>query len=304
MALLVAGWLLLQAQVAAAYSGGPCTQGTTNYAGYESYGVPGNGGSASAHIYDNADQLFTSSNAPSPSHVAGFVDVENDSDTHWLKAGIYNDPAHGPILWIDYNTDGTGHHFVDESTASYEDSYFAQVSKVKDGNWNAQIGPYHVTGVPLSGMTKTYWRGASQTEGTTCNYLSMTFNSILPAGQTNAELQQGPYSVSNTPAGWASLGGGGGPPYLFEMPCSEGENPNLEYTPTSGYGIHAVLGLDHFGDNSSLPDTYLYVYNVNGTGQRGQVLTWNYAIGGVSLEGVIATGDPEGLYGQRYCPNM
>jgi hypothetical protein len=190
-------------------SGPTCSLGTTYLAGYQKSAIPPTGGEASAKITDVGDQLFTEPGKNPTSHIAGYVGVEDTSGSHWMKAGIYNDPGHGRILWIDYNTDTTGHQFVDEAVANTGQSYTATITKFADGEWFAQIGSFQIDAIPLNGMTTTKFVGASFTQDTACNDMNFGFASVSPWTTGNmTKLPGTPYVVGNiSSTGWNSLGG-------------------------------------------------------------------------------------------------
>lgn len=211
VALGVAAGLLWRAPAARADNS--CSLGTTYYSGYEEYSIPpGANPSLGAEITDNGDHLYTDGNPSERSHLAGYVDVQDSSGSHWLKAGIYNDSAHGRILWIDYNTDKTGHVFVQGAAANIGTSYLAVVARASDGTWEASIGGLSRDKIPLSGMTQTRFVGASFTQSAVCNIIDFKFAEAFPweTGQMNAKLQDGVYSVTDAADayGWTSNGGG------------------------------------------------------------------------------------------------
>lgn len=181
-----------------------CTGGSYYYAGYLKSSIPANGGSVSTQVTWNAGSVIGSG-----AHLAGWVSVQNDSATHWLQAGIWDDASLGRILYIEYDTDTTGHVFLDEQPANSGTAYLAKVTKNADGNWSAQIGAFHKDNVPLSGMTNTQYMGESYTGNpASCNAMDYSFANSSPWTTGNmSEKQFPPYVVSSiTSNGWRSSG--------------------------------------------------------------------------------------------------
>lgn len=183
-----------------------CTGGSYYYAGYLKDSIPADGGSVSANVTWNAGSVIGTG-----SHLAGWVSVQNDTATHWLQAGVWDDASLGRILYIEYDTDSTGHVFLDKASASSGTAYLAKVTKNAAGNWSAQIGSFHKDGVPLNGMTNTQFMGESYSgqAGASCNVMDYSFANSSPWARANMdfEIQDAPYAVSSgTSNGWRSSG--------------------------------------------------------------------------------------------------
>ena len=145
-----------------------------------------------------------------PSHLAGWVGVENDAATYWIQAGISDDADNGRRLYIEYNT-SSGYDFTPEGSASSGTAYAASVTKISPGLWTAAVGGHSLgSDISLSGMQNTQYNGESYlaSDGT-CNAMDFTFSNSYPYGTASPtqEVQMLPYTVGSiTSNGWESHG--------------------------------------------------------------------------------------------------
>lgn len=180
-----------------------CTPGY-GYAGYYKGQIVGDGSQASANITWRGGTV----NGSSGSHVIGWVGVQNDTVSHWIQAGLWDQPSTGMVKYIEYQTDA-GYNWLPEGSFSQGVSYTALVRKNSAGSWTAQIGSTAKT-VSISGMTNTQFNGESYMANfATCNFMNIDYSNASPWTTSNMSNDSTfPYAVTSvTSNGWKSSGG-------------------------------------------------------------------------------------------------